>query len=261
MTRYDPREYWNSVGEHVDERSGDNPSAGDSSPVIADQSYRVERDFFDTLPLEGRSVLEIGCGPGGKLSKLLSCSPGRLVGADLSPIMVELSQKRFEDQDVEVVQLERDVAYPFADQEFDVALTCTVLHHNTDDVVVSVLEQMARVTSEEIVLIEAVADETYSASPSFHLRDHRFYADVLAGHDFGLRSVDPLRNYASEQLGLLATRAAHTRYLGRPPYEEGAPVAPIRLAVERAGLPLTRLLDRVLHQKSGLSRLRFQRIG
>jgi SAM-dependent methyltransferase len=255
---FDVREYWSAVGEQIAARPDQNTAAGDRSPYISYLDGRVVERFFDRLPLAGRSVLEVGCGPGGKLRLVRSKGPARLVGADLSPVMVELARERLAGTGVEVVPLDGG-PYPFADREFELVYTCTVLHHNPSEAIPGILAEIARVSAGDVVLIESTAPRERDASAAYHLRPVGFYAEILAEHGFELDSTRPVGTPVSEAMSGWVMRLAHSRKLRRPPYEEGKPLVPLRLRLERALLPVTRRLDRVVPQRAGLSEMRFAR--
>lgn len=87
--------------------------------------------------VQGREVLEVGCGTGLILSRLtpLAC---RAVGVDLSPGMLQKARER----GLEVFE-GRAEALPFPDASFDVALSFKVLAHVPD--IRTALAEMARV--------------------------------------------------------------------------------------------------------------------
>jgi SAM-dependent methyltransferase len=159
---------------------------------------------------------------------------------------------------VEVVELDGGT-YPFADREFDLTYTCTVLHHNPHQALPGILAEIARVTAIDVCLIEATARRPRSASEAFHLRSVEHYERLLAEHGFELVEARPLGTYVSELLASAAMRVAHSGRLGRAPYREGAPVAPLRRRIERIGMPLSTRLDRIVPQRWGLSGMRFTR--
>jgi SAM-dependent methyltransferase len=252
------QDYWSRVGEHIAARPDEDPSAGDASPYIAHQSRLVTERLVSQMPVEGRSVLEVGCGPGGKLEDVNRLGPSRLVGADLSPVMVELARKRLAGSGVEIVQIDGG-AYPFANGEFDLTYTCTVLHHNPDPALPGIVAEIARVSARHVFLIEATARRPRSASEAFHLRSVQHYERLLDEHGFELVEERPLGTYCSELLATAAMRVGHSRHLRQPPYREGAPVTPLHRRIERIGLPVSTMLDRVVPQQWGLSGMHFER--
>jgi SAM-dependent methyltransferase len=254
----DVREYWSAVGEEIAARPDRNPAAGDRSPYIRYLNRLVVTEFFDQLSFAGRSVLEVGCGPGGKLRLVWERGPSRLVGADVSPVMLDLARERFAGTPVEIVALDSG-PYPFRDREFDLVFTCTVLHHNPGHAVPRLLAEIARVSAEDVVLIESTAPESQSPGPTFHRRPVDWYATILDVHGFALDSARPVGTAVSEVMSALAMRLAHSRKLGRPPYQEGKPAPRLRIRLEQGLLPVTRRLDRMVPQRVGLSEMRFSR--
>lgn len=96
------------------------------------------------LPFSGRSVLDVGCGP-GLFTHHLQRRARRVVGTDRSAWMLE--------QVTGLECVEADAAdLPFGDSSFDVVFEANLLHH-VDDPAAVVLE-MARVAREAVVLIE-----------------------------------------------------------------------------------------------------------
>ena len=118
---YDRADYWDGVARRVVERGADPELAGNAGPFHRYRRQISETRLFDLLPVEGLSVLEVGCGPGGNLSVLAQRHPRRLVGADVSPAMVELARSRGV---AEIFHVEGDML-PFGDQELDSTLTHT----------------------------------------------------------------------------------------------------------------------------------------
>src|SRR4030095_764203 len=87
---YKPEEYWNSVAEFIEQRKNQSLLAGDEEPYYLYKRKKFLKLLHD-LPLKGKKVLEIGCGPGGNLKEILTHSPKELVGVDISEKMIELS--------------------------------------------------------------------------------------------------------------------------------------------------------------------------
>ena len=147
---YDRAGYWSDVADRLTDRQADRELAGNAGPF---HRYRrtvsLER-LFSLLPVTGLSVLELGSGPGGNLRAMSARGPARLVGADISPRMVELARWNTE---AEMVQLDGG-PLPFADQEFDSTLTHTVLQHNPDRVLAELVSELTRVTRGTLLLIQ-----------------------------------------------------------------------------------------------------------
>jgi ubiquinone/menaquinone biosynthesis C-methylase UbiE len=87
--------------------------------------------------VRGRDVLEVGCGTGLILEKLVTLAK-RAEGVDLSPGMLALAKKRGL-----VVREGSATELPFADESFDVAVSFKVLAHVPE--IEKALGEMARV--------------------------------------------------------------------------------------------------------------------
>ena len=85
---YHPESYWSDVAKRIKSREGRNVVAGDDEPF-----YRYKRmrflEMLKAVNFEGKSVLEIGNGPGGNLKEISQLKPARLVGADISAEMIK----------------------------------------------------------------------------------------------------------------------------------------------------------------------------
>lgn len=257
----DPREAWTDVAEQIAARPDGSPAAGDHSRFIALQDRALVENVFSRMEVDGREVLEVGCGPGGKLARVLTMGrPARLVGADLTPKMVEISSRRFEGTDVEIVQLERG-RYPFEDGEFDTVFTCTVLHHNPSERLPEIIAEIARVSRGEVWLFESATDRREISAGNFHVRRVSAYSDLFAAHGFELTEEHRVRVALSNLVANTAQRLAHSRRLGRPAYREGTPLVATRRVIEGALLPVTSRIDPLVPTPTGLRGLRFRRIA
>ena len=94
------------------------------------------------LPLGSRRVLEVGCGTGAELARLMEfgAEPGRLVGVDLLADRVAVAKASFPAFDIRVANAER---LEFPDGEFDLVLALTLFSSIQD-------QHMARNVSTEI---------------------------------------------------------------------------------------------------------------
>jgi SAM-dependent methyltransferase len=100
----------------------------------ADSPYNAHYDrpaVLDLLgALEGRRVLDAGCGPGLYAEELLNRG-AQVVAVDGSWPMVELARERIGAR-ARVLQANLAEPLPFADAEFDVVLCALVIHHLPD---------------------------------------------------------------------------------------------------------------------------------
>ena len=148
MSQYHPEPYWSDVAKRIKSRKGKNVIAGDDEPY-----YRYKRARFLSLLNEidftGKTVLEIGNGPGGNLKALLSKKPKSLTGVDISPEMVELAKSNLPPE-VNIIKID-GTTLPFEDQSFDYVFTATVLQHNTnEEMLLKLMTELCRVAKEKV---------------------------------------------------------------------------------------------------------------
>jgi len=245
---YEPETYWTEVARGISGRDGGNVVAGDDEPFYRHKREKFVRLFLNDLGVTGLDCLEVGCGPGGNLGVLRAQGPRRLVGADVSAAMVELASRN--NPGVEVVKTDGR-SLPFDDDEFDTALTVTVLQHNVDETMQSVLGETCRVTAGRIVLFEETSlrrAEKYS----FVSRPLADYTLVAARHGFVLESVGYLHEVVLKRL-----TGVSRKLLNRPGLHEGSPRGRISRAVESGLVSAFGGLDDRAKLPMGLTRLSF----
>jgi len=99
---------------------------------IAPLYERLADSLDANLELRGR-VLDVGCGPGQLAAILARRHPAcQLVGADLSETMIRLARRRAADLPNLSFRAAAAEALPFADGEFDLALSVTSIKHWAD---------------------------------------------------------------------------------------------------------------------------------
>ncbi|HEV8549226.1 MAG TPA: class I SAM-dependent methyltransferase [Polyangiaceae bacterium] len=59
-------------------------------------AYRYERTLAGCSPIEGKTVIDIGCGPGHYGVELARRGASRVLGVDFAPGMIEIARKRAE---------------------------------------------------------------------------------------------------------------------------------------------------------------------
>lgn len=248
---YRPEPYWSEVARSIADRGEASALAGDDDPYYAYKRARF-LELLRALPVRGRSVLEIGPGPGGNLLELSRMSPARLAGADISAEMIAVARPRLDDA-VELVKTD-GTTLPFGDREFDLVFSVTVVQHNSDDAMMrALLGEMARVSRQEVVLFEQV-DYRISGDELMRARPIAYYADVMREYGYVLAEREMLDVVASYYVSGAIRKALNPR--GR---REGQPQTRLALAAQRAALPVTKLLDRVLPLEKDMARMRFVR--
>ncbi len=91
--------------------------------VVLQEEDVLFRDLLATVELEGKSVLDVGCGTGRHWPELLARAPAHLAGADVSAGMLERLHAKYPGADVHHVP---DHHLPFlADASIDVVI-CTL---------------------------------------------------------------------------------------------------------------------------------------
>ena len=104
-------------------------------------------DFLVSRLSEGISVLDCGCGPGPlTLGFAEIVAPGRVVGIDIEPSMIDQANALAADSDVENLEFQVADIYdlPFEDGEFDVVFSSAVTEHLSDPI--RALREILRVT-------------------------------------------------------------------------------------------------------------------
>ena len=251
MSSYHPEPYWSDVAKRIKSRKGKNVIAGDDEPY-----YRYKRqrflDMLNEVDFSGKTVLEIGPGPGGNLKEIWKHKPARLVGADISSDMIQIARDNVH-PDVELVKID-GTTLPFEDKSFDIVLTATVLQHNTDDDMLrQILSEICRVSADKVYLFERIeevilGDELCIGRPVY------YYEDLCHKNGFELSSTKFINVRTSYYL------AGATRKLLNPKKRvEGEPLNALSQTVQNLGLPLTKQLDKVFTSEKDVGRLEFVR--
>lgn len=252
VNNYHPEEYWSEVAGRIKSREGGNVIAGDDEPYYR---YKRERflDLLTTVDFSGKSVLEIGCGPGGNLNTIWKQKPKRLVGVDISQNMTELARSN-NDPAVEIHKI-NGTQLPFADGEFDIVFTATVLQHNTDEqMLLAIMKELARVSGDRVFLFERIEDEIKGDELCYG-RPVSYYASVLEKEGFRLKSERFINIRSSYYIS-----GGIRKLLNPGTRKEGEPLNKPSVFLQNLTLPLTRQLDKVFTSRKDVARLEFQRI-
>lgn len=276
MADYKADQHWSEVADKAARRGWRGRLvAGDDAPYYRYKRQLFVEKFLSQIPTDG-SVLEVGCGPGGNLVELLKRHPRRLVGCDVAPAMVEAARDEAGRKGAEVVLIDGE-SLPFDDKEFDVTFTATVLMHNPADRMVKMVDEMCRITSSNLYLIEDTFPPPASAPPppsqstangdgmetesgigdygTFFSRSVGEYSDACAKNGFVLKDTQYLQTFVSHAMfSFLKVR------LDKGRTAEGEGFSRLHWGLETALQPVTRQLDRVIHRPGGeLTLMRFER--
>lgn len=251
MSNYHPEPYWSDVAKRIKARQGKNVIAGDDEPY-----YRYKRqrflDLLNEVDFEGKSVLEIGSGPGGNLKALLAKKPAFLTGADISDDMIELAKSNLPPE-VRLVKVD-GTTLPFPDQSFDYVFTATVLQHNTDEtMLLKILAEICRVAKEKVILFERIED-TIKGDDLCLGRPVGYYEKICSSHGFSLESSKWINIRTSYFVS-----GAIRKGLNPGTRVEGEPLNGVSVFLQKISLPITRQLDKVFTSKKDVARLIFQR--
>jgi ubiquinone/menaquinone biosynthesis C-methylase UbiE len=123
--------------------------------------------YLESRLIAGRSLLDVGCGPGTITAEFAQrLSPGRVVGLDSAADAIAAARTHAGDVGVDVAFVQGDAfALPFDDGAFDITHTHQTLQHVGDPV--ALLREMARVTAPEGTV--AAREVDYSATTWFPL--------------------------------------------------------------------------------------------
>ncbi len=127
------------------------------------QIIRNAEKLVETLDLDGRRVLDVGCGPGA-VARLMARHGARVVGLEISP--QQLADAMAEpDESIRYVA-GRGEALPFPDRGFDLVVLFNSLHHIPPAAMDPALAEAARVLvpGGHVYISEPVADGDF-----FHL--------------------------------------------------------------------------------------------
>lgn len=199
---YDRETYWSDVAGRMAARTTHRDLAGDADAFQVYKHRKILRRFLSTLPVDGKVVMELGCGPGGKLEWLLANRRlARVIGVDISATMLRLAAERLGAR--ATLHKADGKTIPLPDASVDLAYTVTVLQHNVETAHMhAMVAELARVSRGPVVLMEDLAAETMTWR-SWIVRRLDEYQTAAAAAGLHLESATPLRTRLS--------RAGHWR--------------------------------------------------
>jgi len=160
LREYDPETFWNARAR----RHGDDPERAAGLDVPGDNRCidRVQRRLMSAAlrqvscrtPMDGKRVLDFGCGSGRWVGFLRSHGL-HYRGVDVAGEMVSLTRQLHPDADV---RQSRATELPFPDRSFHIVWSVAAVHHNRTADQECILGEMARVLSAGgfLVLFEGI---------------------------------------------------------------------------------------------------------
>jgi len=251
LSTYHPEEYWSDVARRTSAR----PSgviAGDDEPF-----YRYKRAQFlrllHKINFDDKRVLEVGPGPGGNLVEILNHhKPAFLAGADISQEMINYARTQLPPS----VQLNKinGTELPFEDRHFDIAMTVTVLQHNTDEGMLErLIQSICRCTDQRIYLFERI--EKSARGDELNMgRPISYYQAELKKGGFKLEDVSFLNVSASYYMA-----GATRKLLNSTKRKEAQPLSRLSLGVQHVLLPITKRIDPLIATDREFAQLSFIR--
>lgn len=251
MQNQETEHYWDQVALQISNRDELNIIAGDNEPY-----YHYKRKLFlkllDKIDFEGKSILEIGSGPGGNLFHISGKNPGKLAGVDISAEMIALSGKLLKGKNIEIKKTDGH-HLPFEDRSFQLVFTSTVLQHNTDEQLLkNLIKEITRVASKEIIIFERI-EKNLQGHESNVGRPVSYYEELFKTNGFSLKSAEFLKIQAS-----YFVCGAIRKIFNSKKRKEGEPVSRLSYFLESASLPITKLIDPLIPSHRDLGMLRFR---
>lgn len=252
VEKYHPQKYWTEVAKRIRQReNGKNVIAGDDEPY-----YRYKRkrflDLFHSIDFSNKSVLEIGCGPGGNLLEVLAKKPAKLIGVDISEEMVSLAKNKLP-QEVKIIKID-GTKLPFDDHFFDIVFTATVLQHNTDEAMLrKLMKEISRVSSDKVYIFERI-EQKIKGDDLCLGRPISYYSSIMEENGFLLTSQEHINIRVSYYVSGIIRKM-----LNPGTRKEGEPLNRLSIGLQKLTLPVTKLMDNVFKSGNDIARLEFQR--
>ena len=117
------------------------------------RSHRFLDEIRSRIPLEGKRILDVGCG----INTVLEFLPGRRIGVD--PLAEDYKRIHQYPPDVEIRESKGE-SLPFADASFDVVFCSNVIDHTEDpDKVISEVTRVLTSRGHFILTVESFSEE------------------------------------------------------------------------------------------------------
>jgi len=161
--------------------------------------YRVRTELLDDLfgrhgwPIEGKAVLDVGCGTGYFVDHWSRRQASSIVGVDVAEVSIERLAQRFSQAEFHCA----DIAAPdlSIDRTFDYISVFDVLYHIVDDrrfeQAVTNLSRLCQPGS-KLILTDMFGERTVEVVKHVRNRSLNCYTEVFAKRGFRLLDITPL---------------------------------------------------------------------
>jgi len=139
---------------------------------------------------------------------------------------------------------------PYADGEFDLVKTCTVLQHDPEEFAEAMIGEICRVADKFVVLFEDTEDretpkkEGTGKYQNYFGRSTSWYAEQFKKHGFVMTDTERLQTYASLRVFNFLNRTVSRRRA------EGTPYGRTRIVLEKAALVFSKEIDRYVPSRN-----------
>jgi len=117
---------------------------------LADDFGKSAELLNQDIPLQGKRILDVGCGTGAWGASLLNFKPKEVFAVDFSKKMLNEARKKH--PEINFQQASAEDLNIFQDNEFDIVTASYVLHGVTKEVRKRMLTEMKRVAKEYVVV-------------------------------------------------------------------------------------------------------------
>lgn len=247
---YKPEEYWTIVGERIEERTdSENYVAGDDEPY-----YRYKREEFlkllNKVNFKNKSILEVGCGPGGNLKHLLNSDAKSLTGCDISSQMVKLANKNLP-PNIKIVKT-NGTEMPFEKNSFDIIFTATVLQHNTNEnMLINLIAEICKLNPSEIYFFERI-EANLKGDDLCMGRPVEYYAKLMKNNGYQLSDVQFINIRTSYYVSGIIRKL-----FNKSTRKEGEPITSFSKLLQNITLPITKIFDKIIKSNKDLAMLKF----
>lgn len=234
MTFY-PEEYWSEVAQRISKRQK-NKHLECISPLSLYRNNEFVK-LLRSINFTDKSVLEVGCGPGGNLIEVLKNNPQKLYAADISADMLSLARENVKNQDVQFIKTNgREL--PFSNSKFDIVFTASVLQYISDEILMqSLLREMCRVSKDRIILFEKTST-VLKADKHSMARPVGYYVNICKNMGFEVEKVSYLNTLFSDKINQSISS------LLNPSRKYAEKVSSSVEVIQKITLPVTSLFDK-----------------